>query len=844
MASSPSAGAETLTQRDTIVIASEPDYPPYCFIDENGKAAGFAIDLFTAATKAVDLEFEIRIGIWSKIKQDLADGKIDALPLVGRTPEREADYDFTLPYMSLHGAVFVRKGTRDILSLDDLRNKSVLVMKGDNAEEFARRESISNDIVTTNTFEEAFISLSSGHHDAVITQRITGINLLKKLKIKNVKALDFHIPQFRQDFCFAVQKGNTALLAKLDEGLSIIIANDTYEEIRYNWFGPTESGKQSVIDALLLSVYIFVPLIIIMAIVMIMILRKQVKKQTNDLRREIFEHKNTLESLHKQNLLLKEMERVTMIGGWEYDVKNNRVSWTDGAYPIYGVSKDHYDPSNYNSDVSFFTQEDQHILDNAFKRALKTGESYNLELRLKTPAGIEKWVRTIGHAELSQGKVIRLYGNIADITEKKKAHDELQSRERQNRLLLNSTAEGIYGIDMNGKCTFCNTAALNILGYEKENDVIGKNMHDLIHHGHPDGSPLPIESCKIFHAFNKGQKTHSDEEILWRANRTSFPAEYFSHPIAEDGKVIGAVVTFWDISERMKARQDLIDLKESLENQVKQRTAELHEKLLTLNKSQKAMLYMIEDLNQIAAELKAKKNQLETSNAELEAFTYSVSHDLRAPLRAIDGFSTFLIEDYYDQFDEEGKRLINVIRKNTKKMDQLITDLLNLSRVSRTELNYTEVNIQKMVSDIFNETATVDQKNAFTFNMKELPPAFADQRLIAQVWQNLIDNALKYSSNSQHKYIEIGAKNDETMIRYYIKDKGAGFNPKYIDKLFGVFQRLHNEEEFEGNGIGLAIVKRIITHHGGEVFATGNPDQGAIFHFSLPKINKNEGVLK
>ncbi|GEM_PF-609840 len=834
-ACSPILHADTMTSHDTIVIASEPDYPPYCFIDENGNAAGFAIDLFLAAAKTVDLEVEIRIGIWSKIKQDLAEGKIDALPLVGRTPERKANYDFTLAYMSLHGAVFVRKETQDVLSLEDLKHKSVLVMKGDNAEEFVRREAISKNIVTTNTFEEAFRSLSKGNHDAVITQRIMGINLLKEMKIKNVKALDFNMPEFRQDFCFAVKKGDTELLSRLNEGLSTVIANDSYEKIRYDWFGPDEGGKLSAMDAFLFSLNILIPLIILMAIAMIVILRKEVRKQTHDLKKEIDGHKKTLDSLHKQNLLLNEMEKITSIGGWEYDVKSKRVSWTDGAYPIHGLSKDDYDPADYKSDISFFSQEDQHILDKAFKRALDTGKSYNLELRLKTPAGVEKWVRTIGHAELTHGKVTRLYGNIADISESKTIHDELGSREKQNRLLLNSTAEGIYGIDMNGKCTFCNAAALNILGYEKENDVIGKNMHDLIHHSHHDGSPFPRESCKIFLAFKEGKETHSDEEVLWRANGTLFHAEYFSHPIVEKDIVRGAVVTFWDISERKMAREELLILKDSLETQVIQRTAELQKKIQTLDKSQKAMLYMIEDLNEITAELKKKRRELEAANRELEAFTYSVSHDLRAPLRAIAGFSNFIYEDYAEKLDDEGKRLLDVIRNNVLKMDRLILDMLNLSRISRTDMRMAETDMKAIIESLLLDVVSPEIKKQFTVKVGDLPKAVSDVNLIKQVWQNLIENAFKYSSRSEKKAIEIGSEQTEDELIYYIKDHGAGFDPAYAHKLFGVFQRLHREEDFEGTGIGLAIVQRIVHRHSGRVWAEGKEGKGACFYFSLPR---------
>ena len=171
---------------DTILIGAEPDYPPHCFINEDGKPDGFAIELFKEAAKAVGLHVKINIGIWNHIKKDLARGKIDALPLVGRTPERELDFDFTTPYLSLHGAVFVQKGTQNINSIEELKNKQVAVMKGDNAEEFLHRSKLSDEIIITNTFQEAFFQLANGEVDAVLTQRVTGIELLKKLKIKSV----------------------------------------------------------------------------------------------------------------------------------------------------------------------------------------------------------------------------------------------------------------------------------------------------------------------------------------------------------------------------------------------------------------------------------------------------------------------------------------------------------------------------------------------------------------------------------------------------------------------------------------------------------------------------------
>lgn len=263
-----------------ITIASEPDYPPYCIIDEEGNAEGFSLDLFIAAAKAVDIEVDIKIGLWSQIKQDLVDGKIDALPLVGRTTERELLYDFSLAYISLHGAVFVREGTTDIETLADLSDKEIVVMKDDNAEEYVRRYNISKKIFTTHTFENAFRALENGEHDAVITQQVMGLQLLEKLNIESIAPLDINLDDFKQDFCFGVQKGNKELLSRLNEGLSIVIANKTYDKIYLKWFGPNIQKELALEDIIRIALYVLIPLIILFSIFSILFLRSEVRKRT------------------------------------------------------------------------------------------------------------------------------------------------------------------------------------------------------------------------------------------------------------------------------------------------------------------------------------------------------------------------------------------------------------------------------------------------------------------------------------------------------------------------------------------------------------------------------------
>ncbi len=250
-----------------------------------------------------------------------------------------------------------------------------------------------------------------------------------------------------------------------------------------------------------------------------------------------------------------------------------------------------------------------------------------------------------------------------------------------------------------------------------------------------------------------------------------------------------------DITPRKKVEQELLLLNEELEMRVKHRTE------------------------------------------ELESFTYSVSHDLRAPLRAINGYAKMFEEDYIEILDDEAKRLLGVIQDNAKKMGTLIDELLAFSRLGRKELNKSKINTKELTQNIISEYYKSSLEKV-DIKIEDLPEVIADYSLMHQVMLNLISNAFKYSVHVEKPCIEISCKAKDDEIIFFVKDNGAGFDMRYSDKLFGVFQRLHSTHEFDGTGVGLAIVKRIITRHGGRVWAEGEIGKGATFYFSLPIINE------
>jgi light-regulated signal transduction histidine kinase (bacteriophytochrome) len=266
-----------------------------------------------------------------------------------------------------------------------------------------------------------------------------------------------------------------------------------------------------------------------------------------------------------------------------------------------------------------------------------------------------------------------------------------------------------------------------------------------------------------------------------------------------------------DITERKRAEAQIIEYSEHLEELVSQRTAEL-----------------------------TKSNQaLEAANQGLESFSYSVSHDLRAPLRAIDGFSRILLEDEFDKLDAEGQRLLNVVCDNAVKMGRLIDDILAFSRSTRGEMNVAPIDMDESVRSVIKELEPVLAGRKVTFDIKPLAAVQGDGAMIKRVWTNLIDNAVKFTALKPEAVIEIGSTVGDKETIYYVKDNGAGFDMQYVGKLFGVFQRLHGTE-FAGTGIGLAIVKRIIAKHGGRMWAEGKVNEGATFYFTLPVLEETD----
>ncbi len=389
-----------------------------------------------------------------------------------------------------------------------------------------------------------------------------------------------------------------------------------------------------------------------------------------------------------------------------------------------------------------------------------------------------------------------LYSIVHDVTERNRDRLALEERNKFIQMVLDNLTIGVAvnKID-SGKMDYVNDKFCEIYGWPREKLTDVSRFFELVY---PDSEYRKKVQTRVMEDIQSGdpKRMRWDDIEIRKETGEQRIIMAMNIPLFEQNLMVSTVQ---DITEQKRIEDEIQKLNTELQQRVIERTA-----------------------------------QLEAANKELEAFAYSVSHDLRAPLRAIDGFSGIILENYADTFDAEAQRLFQVIRTNTQKMDQLIADLLSLSRATRLEMQLVKIDMETMANSVFHEIAHDKIKTEFDFFISSMPDAYADSVLMRQVWQNLISNAIKYSMKSETKKIEIGGCTEKGKNIYYIKDFGAGFDPRYKHKIFKVFQRLHRTDEFEGTGIGLAVVQRIIRRLGGEVWAEGDLDQGATFYFSIP----------
>lgn len=514
--------------------------------------------------------------------------------------------------------------------------------------------------------------------------------------------------------------------------------------------------------------------------------------------RDITEQKKALQELKIKDTLLELTNHMAKVGGWEFDPKTKQGTWTNEVALIHELESSLL--TNVALGISFYHEKYRELIEKAIDEAITKQKPYDLELEMTTKNNTSKWVRTMGMPIIEDGKVVKIRGIFQDITFRKLSELKIENERARLRTLIETIPDLVWLKDTEGIYLTCNRKFERFFG-AKEHEIIGKTDYDFVSKELADSFRMNDREAQKAGKpkINLEWVTFSDDghqELLETIKTPMFDSE---------NKLIGILGVARNITELHQSQEEIKQLHANLERRVEERTTELL-----------------------------------VANKELEAFAYTVSHDLRAPLRAIAGFTQILTEDFAKDLPDEGKHICSVIIENTQRMGHLIDDLLAFSRVGRSDLNLSNIDSNRIINIVYQELTTPKQREKIIFIVDPLPTVLADNAMIKQVWFNLISNAIKFSSKCSNPEIKIWCYTEDTRTIFTIKDNGSGFGMKYANKLFGVFQRFHSNKEYEGTGVGLAIVQRIIQRHGGTIWAEAEINNGAQFYFTLSNEVKNE----
>jgi len=515
----------------------------------------------------------------------------------------------------------------------------------------------------------------------------------------------------------------------------------------------------------------------------------------------------------------------TNAGTWEWNIQTGETIFNERWADILGYTLAEISPVSIETWAKFAHPDDfkksGELLARHFSGEL---DNYAIEVRMRHKDG--RWVWVLDRGKVSswtkEGKPLLMQGTHQDITERRRAEEALKESYNYLEKLNNALVDAIFVVKYPERSIeYLNEAAVKMFGYSKQ-EVLGKNSRMF----YPDQEAY-FRSGGIFQdAIENKQNLVRFEVVLLRNNGDTFPG-WLTATFLQEEVVTKFIVIVQDITEQKRDNETIRRLNIELEQRVAERTNEL-------SKTQLALLNLVDDLNESARNLTASNASLSTVNKELEAFSYSVSHDLRSPLRSIDGFSQALLEDYSERLDDTGRNFLTRIRKATQHMGRLIDDMLKLSRVTRADFQRMNFDLSALVENIVQRMRKNSPERIVDVRIQAGLSVSADRNLMEIALVNLLDNAWKFTGKTAHVQIEFGAVIANGKPVFFIRDNGAGFDRAYGNKLFGTFQRLHTTEEFEGTGIGLATVRRIITRHGGEVWAEGDVGRGATLFFTVP----------
>jgi signal transduction histidine kinase/CheY-like chemotaxis protein len=799
------AVSEEWSLPDTITVGCEIGYPPYCYVNDQGEADGFSVQLFRAAAREMGLTVRFKTGPWETLKYDLVDGKLDALPLVGKTPEREDLFDFTIPYLTMHGAIVVREDQDAIRNPEDLRGKQVAVMKGDNAEEYLKREELGAEIIQRTTFERALRELNNGEHDAVVIQRLLAFQLIRENGFENLKVMGKPGDLYRQSFCFAVSQGNDELQSLLNEGLALMNSNGTFRMLHSEWFGSVASMQDLSRRIVIGGDHNFPPY-------------------------EYLDENGNPEG-YNVDLIRAIADEVGLnvkiqLGPWTEIREKIREGHIDAIQGIF------YSPARDESlDMS----------------PAHTKVGYVVVTR--------QGKRMPGHLdELKDQQVLVQEGDLME--------EEMVKRGLEDERVLVGTQEEALRLLNTGQYDYA-LASRVLAHYHAEkngwdNLVVGKQPVFTAEYclGVLEGNSALLsrltEGLAAVKATGEYREIYSKWLGVYEKPEQSL-RDFLKYALYVLVPLLLLLLAFllWTrtLNARVKARtrelQEEVTSRKKVEEQLKELYQELKKRNDEIAAQNDQYEKLNEELNQkndklvrINEELEQAKEKAEESDKLKSAFLANMSHEIRTPMNGIMGFANLL--EHPGLSGEKKEQYVDLIRKSGERMLEIINNLMNIARIEagQEKIQQGDMSVNEMIDELnslFRQQAKNKGLSLVCHKPLDEHHSFivSDRTKLTQVLTNLINNALKYTRQGK---VEVGYQPVENGLRFYVSDTGIGVPQDLQDKIFERFRQaeLNHTREYEGAGLGLSISKAYIEMLGGTMGLDSIPGEGSTFYFTLP----------